>query len=311
MTQPSSPDPTVPGRRPRIEIVEVGLRDGLQNDPTLLDTPTKLAFLQRLLGAGARRLEVASFVNPRRVPQMADSAELMAAAPRLAGVRYIGLALNAKGCERAIAAQCDEINYVICASDGFGVRNQGATTQESLAEMKAVYALSAAAKIPLSVTISVAFGCPFDGIVAPERVGAIAGQAASQGAIEIALGDTIGVADPWAVRDIIARITPEIGRIPLRMHFHNTRNTALANAFAAIEAGVRILDASCGGIGGCPFAPKATGNVASEDLVYMLERAGFETGLDLAGLIDTAQWLESAALMHPVPSMLAKAGGFP
>jgi hydroxymethylglutaryl-CoA lyase len=293
-----------------IEIVEVALRDGLQNDPSLLSTDIKLDGLNRLLDAGCRRLEVASFVNPRRVPQMADSAEVMARAPRRENVRYIGLALNARGFQSAIDAGCDEINFVIVASDTFGIRNQNATPRDSLEVLTQSMPSARTAGIPVSVTITAAFGCPFEGEVPVERVAAIAGESVALGAEEIALGDTIGVADPWDVTRRIEAVRAVSSEARLRIHLHNTRNTALANAYAAVEAGVRVLDASCGGIGGCPFAPKATGNVATEDLVYMLHRAGFETGLDLDRLIKTAHWLEQA-LGHGVPSMLSKAGPFP
>ncbi len=293
-----------------IEIVEVGPRDGLQNESTFLSTEQKLDFINRLIAAGARRIEAASFVNPKRVPQMADSAAVMAAVPRGNGVSFIGLALNARGAERAIAAGCDEVNFVICASREFGIRNQGATAEESLAELRRAAPMVADAKRALSATISVAFGCPFEGEVAQSTVADIAAAAFALGAQEIALGDTIGVADPWTVRARIHAVRAAAPDSLLRLHFHNTRASALANAFAAIEAGANILDSSCGGIGGCPFAPKATGNVASEDLVFMLHRAGFETGLSLDALIATAHWLEGA-LGHPVPAALGKAGIFP
>jgi len=293
-----------------IEIVEVALRDGLQNDSSLLSTDRKLEALDRLLEAGCRRLEVASFVNPRRVPQMADSADVMARAPKRDDASYIGLALNARGFNAALNVGCDEINFVVVASDTFGIRNQNATPADSLAVLAEVMPAARTAATPVSVTITAAFGCPFEGEVPLDRVTWIAEESAGLGADEIALGDTIGVADPWDVTRRIEAVRKVAGAARLRIHLHNTRNTALANAYAAVEAGVRVLDASCGGIGGCPFAPRATGNVATEDLVYMLHRAGLETGLDLDRLIETARWLEDA-LGHDVPSMLSKAGSFP
>ena len=293
-----------------IEIVEVGPRDGLQNDPALLDTATKLDFINRLIDAGVRRMEVASFVNPKLVPAMADADAVMAAVPRDRGVRYIGLALNERGLRRALDAGCDEINYVMVAGEGFGLRNQKATPEQSAALFERIAILAHDAGVPVSVTISVAFGDPFDGEVPIDRLAELCRRAAAAGAGEIALGDTIGVADPWDVRTRLAVVREAAPGVPLRVHFHNTRNTALANIHAAIEAGVRIIDASCGGIGGCPFAPAATGNVATEDVVYMLERAGFETGIDLGKMIATARWLEGM-LGHGVPSMLTKAGPFP
>ena len=294
----------------KVDIVEVGLRDGLQNDPAMLNTEGKLEFINRLIDAGIRRMEVASFVNPKRVPQMADSDEVMRRVPRDKGVKYIGLALNDKGMERAIAAQCDEVNFVVVASDTFGQRNQNATAEQSLAVFEQMVGLAREADIPGSITLGASFGCPFEGEIPVERLVWISKRAAELGASEIAIADTIGVADPWEVKRRVGAVREVTGEVPLRCHFHNTRNTGIANAFAAVEAGVRILDASCGGIGGCPFAPKATGNIATEDLVYMLSRAGVQTGVDISKLIATSHWLESA-LDHKVPGMVSKAGVFP
>ncbi len=296
-------------RRP-IEIVEVGPRDGLQNDPTLLDTGIKLEFIARLVEAGIKRMEVASFVNPKLVPAMADSDAIMAAVPRDQGVKYIGLALNERGVRRALDMGCDEINFVMVASAGFGLKNQKATPDETAALFERIAILAHDENVPIAATLSVAFGDPFDGEVPVAHVAQLAGRAAAAGACEIALGDTIGVADPWDVTARLAAVKAVVGDVPLRVHFHNTRNTALANIHAAITAGVSIIDASCGGIGGCPFAPAATGNVPTEDVVYMLGRGGFETGIDLAKMIDTSHWL-AGVLGHEVPSLLAKAGPFP
>ncbi|MDP8916536.1 MAG: hydroxymethylglutaryl-CoA lyase, partial [Pseudomonadota bacterium] len=260
--------------------------------------------------AGVRRVEAVSFVNPKRVPQMAGAEEIMAALPRDPARSRIGLALNLKGWERALAAGCDEVNAVVSASDGFGIRNQGLPVAEQMSVMRAIAERAQAGGPKLSLTISVAFGDPFDGEVPEAQVVAIAREAAQAGYGEIALGDTIGVADPWTVRRRIEAVRAVAGDARLRMHFHDTRKTGLANAHAAVEAGVDVLDSSCGGIGGCPFAPKATGNIATEDLVYMLERAGFETGLDLGRMIQTAEWLEGP-LGKPVPSGLRGAGEFP
>ena len=294
----------------KVDIVEVGLRDGLQNDPAMMGTEAKLEFIDRLIEAGIRRMEVASFVNPKRVPQMADSAEVMARVPRDKGVQYIGLALNDRGLERALEAKCEEINFAVVASDTFGLKNQNATAEQSLEVCARMIGDAQAKGANCSITIGAAFGCPFEGEVPIERVVWIAGEAAKTGVQEIALADTIGVATPWDVTKRIEAVQGVIGDTPLRVHFHNTRNTGIANSFAAIEAGVRVLDASCGGIGGCPFAPRATGNIATEDLLYMLERAGIETGVDLGKLIETANWLETA-LDHSIPAMVSKAGGFP
>ena len=294
----------------RIEIVEVGPRDGLQNDPVLLPTAVKLEFIERLIAAGVTRMEAASFVNPKLVPAMADSDEVMARAPR-GRARFIGLALNERGMRRAIEAGCDEINYVMVASEGFGKRNQNATPEETADLFDRVAVLAHDAGVPVSATVSVAFGDPFDGEVPVKTVAELARRAEAAGAVEIALGDTIGVADPWDVRRRADAVREAAPKTRLRMHFHNTRNTALANVFAAVEAGVDVIDASTGGIGGCPFAPAATGNVATEDVVYMLHRGGYDTGLDLDALIETAKWLETDALKHPVESLLSKAGPFP
>lgn len=294
-----------------IEIVEVGPRDGLQNDPVLMPTDVKLEFIDRLIGAGVKRMEAASFVHPKLVPAMADSDAIMAQVPRGKGVRYIGLALNERGMRRALDAKCDEVNFVMVASEGFGKRNQNATPEETADLFDKIAVLAHDDGVPVSVTISVAFGDPFDGEVPVDRVAMLAGRAAAAGAVEIALGDTIGVANPWDVRERIDAVRAAAPDARLRLHFHNTRNTAMANIYAAVEAGVDVIDASVGGIGGCPFAPKATGNVATEDVVYMLERGGYDTGLDLSKLIETAKWLETEGLRHPVDSALAKAGGFP
>lgn len=294
-----------------IEIVEVGPRDGLQNDPVLMPTDVKLEFIDRLIGAGVKRMEAASFVHPKLVPAMADSEAIMAQVPRGKGVRYIGLALNERGMRRALDAKCDEVNFVMVASEGFGKRNQNATPEETADLFDKIAVLAHDDGVPVSVTISVAFGDPFDGEVPVDRVAMLAGRAAAAGAVEIALGDTIGVANPWDVRERIDAVRAAAPDARLRLHFHNTRNTAMANIYAAVEAGVDVIDASVGGIGGCPFAPKATGNVATEDVVYMLERGGYDTGLDLSKLIETAKWLETEGLRHPVDSALAKAGGFP
>ena len=293
-----------------IEIVEVGPRDGLQNEPTVLDVGERLDFIRRLEAAGVRRIEAVSFVNPRRVPQMAGAEEIMAALPPEPQRSRIGLVLNMKGWERAVAAGCDEANVVLVASDGFGIRNQGASWREALATLHAIAERAGREGGPkLSATISVAFGDPYDGEVPEERVVTVVREAAAAGVREIALADTIGVADPWTVarRTEAARRAAPGAR--LRLHFHDTRNTGLANAFAGVQAGADVLDASCGGIGGCPFAPNATGNIATEDLVYMLERAGYDTGLDLGRLIEAAAWIE-AKLGKRVPSALLRAGPF-
>lgn len=294
----------------RIDIVEVGPRDGLQNDPANLGTEQKLEFIARLEDCGVQRMESGSFVSPKAVPKMADSSAVFRGLDRSKTTRHIALALNEKGVRRAIDAQADEINFVLVAGEGFGERNQRMTPQQSADMLAACAPLVHEADIPLSATISVAFGDPFSGEVDPAIVANLAAQAQRAGVAEVGLGDTIGVATPWDVRTVVDRVRMEAPDVYLRLHFHDTRGAGLANVAAAVDAGVDVIDASCGGIGGCPFAPAATGNVATEDVVYMLERAGFETGLDLGKLIETAKWLETA-LGHPVSSSLSKAGGFP
>jgi len=294
-----------------IEIVEVGPRDGLQNEKALLEVDQKLEFIHRLEAAGARRMETVSFVNAKRVPQMAGAEEISAALPHTGGRSRIGLVLNERGWDRCVEARCDEANVVVCATDGFGIRNQGASAEEQTAAMVAIAARrKAEGGPPITVTISVAFGCPFDGEVSEEQVLRIVRAAAEAGVAEIALADTIGMADPWLVRKRVEATRKAAPSIPLRMHFHDTRNTGLANAYASVEAGVDVLDASCGGLGGCPFAPDATGNIGTEDLVYMLERAGFTTGYDLGGLITTAKWM-SGLLGKPPAASVSRAGVFP
>jgi hydroxymethylglutaryl-CoA lyase len=295
----------------RIDIVEVGPRDGLQNEKAVVDPATKVAFVRRLEAAGIRRIEAVSFVNPRRVPQMAGAEEIMSALPGDVGVSRIGLVLNERGWDRAVASGCDEANVVVCATDGFGVRNQGATVAEQVATLGTIVGKrELGGGPPISLTISVAFGCPFDGEVGSDQVVAIAREAAALGVGEIALADTIGVADPWTVRSRIEAVRAAAPAARLRVHFHDTRGTGLANAFASVEAGVTVLDASCGGLGGCPFAPAATGNIATEDLIYMLHRAGFETGVDLQAMIETARWIGEIIGKAPASS-LSRAGAFP
>ncbi len=294
-----------------IEIVEVGPRDGLQSESQVLPTATKIAFIQKLMAAGLKRIEVASFVNPKRVPQMADAEAVLAAlAPVGPRARFIGLVLNRKGFERAKLAGCTEVGMAIAASESFSQRNQGLSVDEGVDTWLEIAALARAAGIRAQITISTAFGCPFEGEVPVARVRAIAERLAAGEPDEIAVADTIGVAVPTQVTELIGSLHQALPRVRWRAHFHNTRNTGLANAYAAIEAGVRTLDASCGGIGGCPFAPAATGNIPTEDLIYMLQRMGFQTGVDLAALIDTSKWLQQA-LNHSVPGMLVKAGIFP
>jgi hydroxymethylglutaryl-CoA lyase len=294
----------------RIEIVEVGPRDGLQNEAAAVPTSVKLEFISRALAAGIRRIEVASFVNPRRVPQMADAEAILAALPRRDEVSYVGLVLNRAGFDRAVAAGCREIGMVVFTTDEFNRRNQGVSCAESIRSWFEIASAAQAAGIRAQVTISAAFGCPFEGEVPVARVVEIARAVAEGGPFEIAIADTIGVGVPGQVTEIFGAVASALPGMPLRGHFHNTRNTGLANAYAAAMAGAQVLDASLGGLGGCPFAPAATGNIPTEDLVYMLGRMGIETGIDLGLAIETARWIEQH-VGHAVPGMLVKAGDFP
>jgi hydroxymethylglutaryl-CoA lyase len=293
-----------------VEIIEVGPRDGLQSEATQLSTDEKVELINRLIQAGSRRIEVGSFVNPKVVPQMADSEAVLAKIPKRAGLTRIGLVLNQRGLERAIAAGCDEVGLVTAATDSFGLKNQSVTREQSIVLCEQLVPQAKAAGLSVQITLSVAFGCPFEGEVSAERVQEICKRLAVLAPRELALADTIGVAVPRQVQHLFENVQSFAPRLPIRGHFHNTRNTALANIVAAYQTGVRIFDSSIGGIGGCPFAPKASGNVATEDVVYLLERSGIDTGLSLSKLIATAHWLERK-LGHPLPGMVTRAGEFP
>jgi hydroxymethylglutaryl-CoA lyase len=293
-----------------VEIVEVGPRDGLQSEPGVFPTAAKIEFIERLFDAGLRRIEVSSFVNPKKVPQMADAEAVLSGLRRREGVHFIGLVLNRRGYERAAAAGCNEIGMAVVASDTFNRRNQGVSTDESIAAWLEIAREANAAGLRPTITIGASFGCPFEGEVPVERVIAIARRVAEAGPYEIAFADTIGVGVPAQVAEVFGRAREALPGIRLRGHFHNTRNTGLANAYAAVEAGAVTLDASAGGIGGCPFAPAATGNIPTEDLVYLLERSGIATGVDLDRLLATGEWLQQT-LGRTVPGMLLKAGNFP
>lgn len=291
-------------------VVEVGPRDGLQNEAAHLSAAERAAFIGQLVGAGASRIEAVAFAHPRLVPAMAGAEDVMAAVPRVPGVSYAGLVLNRRGLERALDCGVDEVNVVVCASDALSRRNQNTGTEEAVTAAQDVVAGARAAGLFATVTVAAAFGCPLDGEVAPERVVSVAEAAALAGADELCLADSVGVGVPAQVHQLVAAVQDRWSPERLRFHFHNTRNTGYANAAAAIDAGVRVLDASAGGIGGCPFAPNATGNIATEDLLYLLHRSGFDTGWNARALDGIAELL-AARLGHPVPSLLPKAGGFP
>jgi len=298
-----------------ISIVEVGPRDGLQNEPDIVSTPDKLGLIGNMLDAGVRRIEVASFVHPERVPQMADAEAVIAGLPDCDDVSYIGLCLNKRGVMRGLATRegnkrgIDEAGCVVFASDTFGQKNQGQTIEDGIKENRAMIRFAKAEGLKAQVTISAAFGCPFEGPVKPETVLRIASEMAEEDPLEIALADTIGIGVPAQVEDLFGRLRALLpDHISTRAHFHDTRNTGIANAWAALRSGVETLDSSLGGLGGCPFAPNATGNIATEDLVNLLDRSGVEHGLDLKKAIATNGWFADI-LGRPLPSLVARAEG--
>lgn len=294
-----------------VEMVEVSPRDGLQNEKTLISTTDKIALVERAIAAGARRIEVTSFVNPKAVPQMADAEAVCAGLPWRDDVTYIGLVMNARGAARAIeTGRIDQLGAVSVATDTFARANQGQTSDGSVAAAQEVIAMARQAGKTGQVTIAAAFGCPFEGEVAEDRVVAMARALAEADPVEIGLADTIGVGNPAHVISLVGKIRAAVPRIPVRVHFHNTRGTGLANVWAAIGAGAVSVDAAIGGLGGCPFAPGAAGNVSTEDVVYMLERARIGTGLDLPALVAANHWLGSV-MDRTLPGMVAKAPPFP
>jgi isopropylmalate/homocitrate/citramalate synthase len=291
-----------------VTVYDVGPRDGLQNEPEVLDVDTRAELVGRLVDAGLRAVEVASFVDPRRVPQMAGAEEVVAAVGAPQGVVRAGLALNERGYDRLLAAGLDEVRFAFGVTESFNQRNQGAAVDDSIAAARRIAARARGDDVRCAVTLSVAFGCPFEGEVDPGRVAEIAANVAEVEPDAIILADTIGVATPSAVRSLVGRVG-EL-RAAVGGHFHNTRNTGYGNALAALETGATVLDASIGGLGGCPFAPDATGNIATEDLVYLLEREGVRTGIELGALIDVARWL-AELLGRRLDGQLYRAGGFP
>ena len=293
-----------------VSIIEVGPRDGFQSEPEVLPTAVKIEFITRALDAGIRRLEVSSFVHPKRVPQMADAEDVIRGLPAREGVTYIGLVLNRKGFERAQATGIHEIGMAVVASDTYNQRNQGVPTSESVKAWIDIARAARAAGIRANVMISSAFGCPYEGEIPVARILELVDQVMEGEPVELGLADSIGVAVPNQVSDLLGAVMARAPGVPIRCHFHNTRNTGIANAQAALVAGVASLDASIGGIGGCPFAPAATGNIPTDDLLYMLDRSGIHTGVSLEKIIATSRWLQEQ-LGRSTPAMLPKAGMFP
>ncbi|MGH3032626.1 MAG: hydroxymethylglutaryl-CoA lyase [Gaiellaceae bacterium] len=286
----------------QVTVCDVGPRDGLQNEPEVLEPAVRAELVNRLADAGLPSIEAVSFVHPGRVPQMAGAEEVVAGIQRREGVLYSGLVLNERGYERFVAGDLDVVHFNVAATDEFSRRNANASVDESVATLAHIEG-----ERPLSVSVSVAFGCPFEGAVDPGRVLELVERATEHGAEEVVLADTIGVAVPRQVTHLIAEAAKRARRVGI--HLHNTRNTGYANAYAALEAGATVLESSVGGIGGCPFAPNATGNVATEDLVYLLHGEGVETGIDLDALVGVAEWLE-AVLGRGLPGQVYRAGTF-
>lgn len=295
----------------KVEICEVGPRDGLQSEERIWSVAERVELIDRLSATGVPRIETVSFVNPKRVPQMADAEDVMAKIKRPNGVSFAGLALNARGAERAINAGVDEVRYVVVASETFNQRNQATGIAETLAEFSEIADKVMQAGLKLSATIGAAFGCPFEGNVEAAKVARIAKQLTGGGCVEIGMADTIGAGVPTQVTEIYGLVRDAVGMdIGLGFHLHNTRNTGFANAAIAVGEGALFLDSSVGGLGGCTFAPNATGNIATEDLAYMLRNMGYETGIDIDTYIGIANWVEGF-FDAPLPGQIMKAGLFP
>lgn len=300
-----------------VTIIDVAPRDGLQNEPEVLGVATRVELIERLIAAGVPRIEIGSFVNPQQVPQMAGTDEIarkltarghnLAARTASDAFRFTALVPNVRGYERAVTAGLRHVRLVLAASDGLNQANFKRTPAASLAEFSQLARRTHQEGIAFGVAIGAAFGCPFDGYISPERVLAIARHAADLGANEIILADTTGMAVPTQVASLCRMALQHLEPVTITVHLHNTRNTGYANAFAAWQAGIRSFDAALGGIGGCPFAPRAIGNVASEDLVHMFNGVGAPTGIDLSALLDASDWL-STILGRPLPALVGKAG---
>jgi isopropylmalate/homocitrate/citramalate synthase len=290
-----------------ITICDVAPRDGLQNESRVLSVETRATLVDRLAAAGVRRIEAVSFVDDRRVPQMAGAEAVVEAIERRAGTTYAGLVLNGKGYDRLAQTDLDEVHAVLIATETFGLRNANRSLGQARSEVGHIISRSHADGLRVTVTIAAAFGCPFEGRVDPGLIIELAQQIVEAGCDELVLADTIGVAVPRQVRSLLDKIVG-LG-VPVGIHLHNTRNTAFANAYAALEAGATVFDASVGGIGGCPFAPRATGNICTEDLVYLFTGEGVDTGIDLDALMEISEWLE-ILLGHRLEGHLYRAGSF-
>ena len=294
----------------QVTLCDVGPRDGLQNDAATLAPAVRAELCDRLAAAGLPRVEAASFVNPRRVPQMAGAEEVFAALGEPGDTVFAALALNPKGLERAVAAGAREVHLAYPVTDTFARRNQNATVEEAARDAAAMIEAAHGAGVRATATVSVAFGCPFEGRVDPGVVVDHVGRMAAAGADEIMLADTIGVGVPAQVRRLLPESLAAAGGVPVGLHLHNTRNTGYANAEAGLAHGATLLDASVGGLGGCPFAPRATGNIATEDLVYLLDGEGVDTGVDLDAVITVTEWL-AGVLGRDLPGLVHRAGPFP
>jgi isopropylmalate/homocitrate/citramalate synthase len=290
----------------RVAIVEVGPRDGLQNESALVSTADKIAFVDRLAAAGHSTIEVSAFVSPKRVPQMADASDVFAGITRRPGVRYSALVPNQAGLDRALAANVSEIAVFAAASETFSQRNIGQSVADSLKTFAGVCRSAAAAGLRARGYLSACFGCPFEGHVPPERVADLSARLVDLGVFEVAVSDTIGVAHPGQVPLVLDAVTRRVPLDRIALHLHDTRGTALANVLAGLDYGVRTFDSSAGGLGGCPFAPGAAGNLATEDLIYMLDGLGIETGVSLDAIVEASRYI-AARIDHRLPSRYLQA----
>ncbi|HVK61300.1 MAG TPA: hydroxymethylglutaryl-CoA lyase [Bdellovibrionales bacterium] len=298
----------------KIRIVDVGPRDGLQNEKTVLDQATRLEFAERLAQAGMKSIELGAFVSPQWVPQMAGSAELLTEALKrtakgksLAGVDISALVPNQRGMSDALAVGLKHVAIFASASESFAKKNINCTIEESFVRFEEVMKMAKKNKVRVRGYLSMCFGCPFEGKIDEKQVVRLAKRLVELGVYEVSIGDTIGVAHPAQVKRLVGKLVKAVGAKKLAMHFHDTRGTALANILASIDLGIRVFDSSLGGLGGCPYAPAATGNVSTEDVVYMVHGMGFDTGLDLQKLIDINKWM-TGKIGHELPSRVGKAG---